>query len=416
MKNRLQELLCCPTCGGNLGLRVFAEEIVDTDKTCRDVQHDLQTSARVVKEGVMSCSSCRVWYPILEYIPVMLTFVTPVHGRFAAKFKEQMNSLSGYTMPKGQPNPGERSVQETFSDEWNKVQDNELSFLLTADDLVQLNQQVWLRPLQSTRDEFKTVLNVGVGLGQETLAVQKAVGNAEIVGVDLNFALLQKGRSSAATPNFHLVIASLFHLPFRRASFDLVYSQGVIHHTYSTKAAFESIARFVRPGGHLFTWVYALESHLLPKGFKGLVLRANWHAEGVLRPLISRFPKPLRDLVFTVLTTVCHPLIKTMVIHKDQWKWQNTDHGMRDWLSPRFAHRHSYNEFLEWYENRGFDVVGLQSPSAYRRLFGKQLYGVGVLGQCMESGQGAEARKPNMSMDEVARTPTANGVLVRSAT
>jgi uncharacterized protein YbaR (Trm112 family)/ubiquinone/menaquinone biosynthesis C-methylase UbiE len=383
LKNRLRDLLCCPVCGGDLNLNAFVEERVQMAQP-ESVQYRGLDHETVVKEGVLSCARCRVWYPVLEYIPVMLIFPTCVHRKFSEKHQQHMGVVSGYTMPTGNPEAGERSVQETFSDEWDRLQDNELSFTSTLDDLIELNRQVWLRPLQPTHDQFKTVLNIGVGLGAETVAVQTAVGNAEIIGVDLNFALLQRGRTHRTTPRFHLVIASLFHLPFRRATFDVVYSQGVIHHTYSTKAAFDSIASFASPGGHLFIWVYSLDSHLLPKGFKGVVLRSKWNFEKVLRPLVSRSPKPLRDAVFAMLTAIFHVPIKMTLRHKDKWKPANTNHGLRDWLSPRYAHRHSYNEVLEWFEDQGFAFVAVQSPGTYRRLFGKQLYGVGVLGQRIE--------------------------------
>jgi ubiquinone/menaquinone biosynthesis C-methylase UbiE len=213
------------------------------------------------------------------------------------------------------------------------------------------------------------------------------VGNAEIVGVDLNFALLQRGRATRDIPRFHLVIASLFHLPFRQESFDLVYSQGVIHHTYSTKAAFDSISRFVREDGHLFIWVYALDSHLLPEGYKGFILRTKRIAETVFRPLVSRAPGPVREVIFWALTTALHPFIRRVVRHQDKWTRKNSDHGLRDWLSPRYAHRHSYNQVLEWFEDSGYEIAGLQSPKTYRRLFLKQLYGVGVLGRRTATGQ-----------------------------
>lgn len=372
MNQRLQELLCCPSCEGDLIMYPFEEDRTEIPG---------QGNALVIKDGALCCERCRVWYPVMDYVPIMLTFSTPVHGKFAARHPQPMELLAGYTTPKGKPQPGERSVQQTFSEEWNLIQNNELSFIFSADDLVELNRQVWLKPLQKTRTDFKSILNIGVGIGQETIALQKAVGNAEIVGVDLNFALLRRGRACRDIPDFHLVIASLFQLPFRRASFDLVYSQGVIHHTYSTKAAFKAISPFVAARGHLFIWVYGLDSHLIPKGFKGFILRTKRDAEKILRPLVSRAPKLIRDAIFMALTAILHPFILQVVQHKDKWKWQNTDHGLRDWLSPRYAHRHSYNEVLEWFEESDFQIAAVQSPATYRRLFGKQQYGVGVLGQ-----------------------------------
>lgn len=369
MNSRLQAMLCCPICGEDLELRAFETIFVEIQQLT------------VTKNGTLTCKQCRTWYPVMDFIPVMLAFTTPVHGKFAARFAQQMTGLTAYTTPKGTAMPGERSVQATFSEEWDLIQENELSFIFTADELVELNRQVWLRPLQSTRDEFKIVLNVGVGIGQETVALQKAIGNAEIVGFDLNFALLRRGHLCLEIPNFHLVIGSLFQLPFRQQSFDVVYSQGVLHHTYSTKAAFEAIAKFVRPAGFLFIWVYALDSHLLPRGFKSFILSSKLNVEKVLRPLVSRSPKSVREMVFWVLTTVFHPMIVQVTRHQTKWNRDNTSHGLRDWLSPRFAHRHSYNEVLEWFEDAGYEIAGVQSPATYRRLFGKQQYGVGVLGQ-----------------------------------
>jgi hypothetical protein len=76
-----------------------------------------------------------------------------------------------------------------------------------------------------------------------------------------------------------------------------------------------------------------------------------------------------------------HPLIKSRVRHKANWKLGNTEHDLRDWLSPRYARRHSYNEVIEWFENLGFAITDIQSPAAYRQLFQKQLWGVGLTGR-----------------------------------
>ena len=40
------------------------------------------------------------------------------------------------------------------------------------------------------------------------------------------------------------------------ASFDLVFSEGVLHHTPSTEAAFKALARLLRPGGEIMIYVY----------------------------------------------------------------------------------------------------------------------------------------------------------------
>jgi SAM-dependent methyltransferase len=87
----------------------------------------------------------------------------------------------------------------------------------------------------------------------------------------------------------HFVIASLFHLPFDPESFDLVYSEAVIHHAYSTPDAFAATAPRVRPGGHLFVWLYGLDDHLVPNGHRR---NLDHDLERILRPAISDVQSP----------------------------------------------------------------------------------------------------------------------------
>ena len=351
--------LRCPSCASELEHRAFDEG-----------------------SGALLCQSCRVYYPIVSDTPIMLRFPTALHEEFARRYADRLAELDGFRAPDGQPREGEAAIQETFTTQWDTVQEDELSFMYTREELVELNRRVWLPWLSDLPEDERpqAVLDVGCGVGTETVALQEATGAEQLWGVDLNFALLGRRAEYRDRPGVNFVVASLFDLPFAEGAFDLVYSQGVIHHTYSTEDAFDSISKHVRDGGRLFVWVYGLEDHLAPGGASRLSKHANVAAEAMLRPIASRAPEPVRDRLFDALTEVWHPRMRHRERHGQRWEKENTNHGLRDWLSHRYARRHGFNEMTEWYEDRGFHVVFTQSPRAYKELFGSPLWGVGMTG------------------------------------
>ncbi|HEX4838489.1 MAG TPA: class I SAM-dependent methyltransferase [Solirubrobacteraceae bacterium] len=102
-----------------------------------------------------------------------------------------------------------------------------------------------------------SVLEIGVGLGTDH--VQFARAGAELHGVDLTEkgVELVKRRLAHEGLSSELRVADAERLPFEDASFDVVYSWGVLHHTPDTPQAFREAIRVLRPGGRLCAMVYA---------------------------------------------------------------------------------------------------------------------------------------------------------------
>src|SRR6185369_16436046 len=92
--------------------------------------------------------------------------------------------------------------------------------------------------------------------------------------------------------------------PFRKGTFDFVYSQGVIHHTFSTETAFRRICQLPKTGGRLYIWVYdpKVEQRTLTR-------RAIMLMETVVRPICWRLPGAMQ-------TVLLIPIVPLYLLHQ----------------------------------------------------------------------------------------------------
>lgn len=367
MDTALLPLLRCPVAGGPLDVVV--------------IKPGRSAAGEGIETGILYSARSRHWYPIINHVPVLLTFRTALVDGFARQHADALAKLGDYRAPDEAPMPGERSVQATFTEEWEALGDDAHTFVYTDAELTELHRDVWLRMSDAERDAVKTALNVGIGFGKETRILADLFPNAMTIGVDLNLALVKAGALLSEMPRTHAVVASLFHMPFEAGTFDHVHSQGVIHHTYSTRAAFDAIARFVKPEGTLFVWVYAAEDPYVVHGVNGFLVWLYWvTTHRIFRPVLSRSPPAVRNAAMYVIAGAMHPVLKMRASRPAEWRFANTLHGLYDAFTPRYAHQLGFNEVIEWFEDAGFEPR-LQSPQAYRRLMGKRLLGVGINGR-----------------------------------
>ncbi|AKT43987.1 class I SAM-dependent methyltransferase [Chondromyces crocatus] len=106
----------------------------------------------------------------------------------------------------------------------------------------------------------KSVLEVGVGAGTDF--VNWVRHGAEATGVDLTErgVMLTRERLSLEGLSATVIQADAEALPFADASFDLVYSYGVLHHSPHTVRAVSEVHRVLKPGGTARVMVYHLHS------------------------------------------------------------------------------------------------------------------------------------------------------------
>lgn len=156
---------------------------------------------------------------------------------------------------------------------------------------------------------------------------------------------------------------------------DIILSEGVLHHTRSTKDAIASAARALRPEGELYFDVYRRKGPVreftddyVREAIRGISNAEAWEAMGSLTELARR----LSDLHATVDLPEDIPLLGieagthdaqrliywnfAKLYWNDALSFDESVHVNFDWYRSRYAHRQSEAEVREWCEQSGLRI------------------------------------------------------------
>ncbi|MBN1788564.1 MAG: methyltransferase domain-containing protein [Sedimentisphaerales bacterium] len=173
------------------------------------------------------------------------------------------------------------------------------------------------------------ILEVGCGTGQMSNffgASQRYVFGTDICLNSLKLAQQFKKRNNLQRVGFYQM--NLFRPIFRDESFSLVICNGVLHHTSDPFAGFQSIARFVKKGGHILIGLYNKYGRCSNDLRRFLFKISN----NRFKFLDSR----LRDKTIND--------IRKLTWFRDQYK------------NPHES-KHTFGEVLRWFEETGFTFV-----------------------------------------------------------
>lgn len=104
----------------------------------------------------------------------------------------------------------------------------------------------------------KRCLDAGCGGGRATIMMAEA-GASEVVAFDLsetNIATTTGRARERGLDNVTAQQGSLLDVPFEDESFDVVWSNGVLHHTGDTDKSLREITRTLKPGGWMWLYLY----------------------------------------------------------------------------------------------------------------------------------------------------------------
>jgi len=154
-------------------------------------------------------------------------------------------------------------------------------------------------------DQFRDAKLLEIGCGMGTDLLQFARGGARCVGIDLTPRSVEitRHRFRLYDAGGAFMISDGEHLPFRDRSFDVVYSNGVLHHTPDTAGAISEVHRVLRPGGTAKVMLYHRNSLnywleiVLRRGILGAEFLRGRSAEEIMSRVIEFSDHGARPLV-----------------------------------------------------------------------------------------------------------------------
>lgn len=308
MKKSLLQYLACPGCAGSLKLEVETGD------------------EREIERGRLHCQTCAAAYPIIDGIP-----------RFVA--------TDAYT--------------KSFSYQWNLHRTTQVDSLAGHEE----SRKTFLLKTSFSDAELKGKLVLDVGCGTGRFMEIAADLGTEVVGLDLSYAVDVAYGNMGRRQGVHIVQADLFRMPFRPATFDAIYSIGVLHHTPSTRDAFLALPPLLKPAGIIAIWVY------MWGGDYSVYLDR-------VRSLTVHLPKPLLYGLCWIWVPLLHALAKFPLLLQITKRIPTSDQhlGLRwdvldtfDSYSPKYQWKHTEAEVREWFEKADLeDVTVLSFPVSMR--------------------------------------------------
>ena len=219
-------------------------------------------------------------------------------------------------------------------------------------------------------DGRERILDLGCGSGfSSSLWLESDLwhGSAAWVGADISEAVDVAKKRLSDVPNTHFVQADALNLPFHEGAFDTIFSEGVLHHTPSTRSALHSAARVLVEGGHFHFYVYRKKGPVreftddyIRDAISGESEEQAWNA---MRSL-TRLGQALAELDATVELKEGIPLLGIPAgrhhvqrllywnFAKLYWNgalsFEENLHINYDWYRPHYAHRQTAEQLKGW--------------------------------------------------------------------
>jgi SAM-dependent methyltransferase len=276
--------------------------------------------------------------------------------------------------------PAQSQTEETFGFKWKKRDtfDSPGSLKRIRDWLTEKYGNVVEEDWFASLGEHPLVLDAGCGAGVSALEVFGAAGKRiRYLGVDISTAVdVAHARFQEKGLAAGFIQADISKLPFPDSSVDLIFSEGVLHHTDSTERAFKALTPLIKPGGYFMFYVYRRKGPIreftddyVRDRLQSMSPEEAWLAMEPLTQLgisLGRenleidIPKPIDLLGIPAgrinIQRLFYWHVAKAFYHPDL-SFDEMNHINYDWYAPANAHRHSLEEVSGWCQDAGMVVM-----------------------------------------------------------
>ncbi len=271
----------------------------------------------------------------------------------------------------GDVSVAQSQTEEGFGYKWTKREtyDSPVALARVREWLISRYGDVAGAPWWNEHGARPLLLDAGCGSAMSALELFDGLfGRMRYVGTDISRAVdVARARFAERGAEGAFLQSDLFALPFKAESFDLIFSEGVLHHTDSTEQALYAMAKLLRPGGRILFYVYRRKGPIreftddyVRDKLQKMTPDQAWDA---LIPL-TKLGIMLGELDLQVDVPEAVDLLGIpagpvnlqrlfywhifKAFHAPELSLEETNCINFDWYFPRNAHRQSLAEIREW--------------------------------------------------------------------
>jgi SAM-dependent methyltransferase len=370
MKYRLFDFIQCPHCKNPYDVQVLNVTDVKYDKNeglsdndtcpshCKNPDPGIKKTDDVtghcrkcyeseITEGLLTCS-CGKAYPIVRGVPRFLPDAFDQHSGFTEKYYDDIKNHADAISIKDKEHFRKmfKETQATFGNQWKSWGKSDRIYGFTDDE----NKEWFLRDLTSKDIDAsyfkgKTILEVGCGHGRFVKILSGLC--SEYFALDLGPSVDLAYEITRDRPNVHIMQANAMTPPLKEESFDYVWSHGVLHHTPSTKQAFDAVNKLPKKQtGRFYIWVY----------HKGGFIWEYGNRFG--RSITTRLPASILKFISYALVPLLYLIpAYNKDVNLSNMSWTECALSVHDWLAPKYQWHHSAEEVMSWFKEKEYTDI-----------------------------------------------------------